>query len=96
VDAVDGLTWTLDPGTVERYDPASHGWVEHKVPTREQFPEGFDRPFCHWREFWSREGERLVVEWVGPLALRAVMLNGEINVGPMTSAEFEAAWMRKG
>lgn len=93
---MDGLIWRLSEDAVERYDPKAHGWSEHRGPYRDTFPEVFDRRMVHWREFWVRGGERLIVEWAGPLALKAVLLNGEEITGKLTDAAFEAAWMREG
>lgn len=92
---MDRVTWTLDPDTVERYAPASRGWVDHHGPYRETFPEVMDRRMVHWREFWVRGDERLIVEWdSSPCTLVAVLLNGK-DVGRVTGADFDAVWMRE-
>jgi hypothetical protein len=89
------VSWEIDMDTVERYDPASCGWVKHHGPYRERFPEAWDRRICTWREFWVRGDERLIVEWeVEGRSIRAVMLNGEITEEPMTPEAFDAVWMR--
>lgn len=92
---MDGRSWELDADTVERYDPASQGWVKHHGPYRERFPEVWNRSMCAWREFWVRADERLVVEWeIEGVAVRAVFLNGHKLEGPVTGKAFDAVWVR--
>lgn len=92
---MDGLTWTLDPDAMDRFEPHSHGWEYFRGLSLEEFPGVRGRSMVHTRDFWTRGAERLVVESNPEGLITAVLLNGK-EISPLSGEEFDAAWMQKG
>ncbi|MGF1428525.1 hypothetical protein [Kitasatospora sp. LaBMicrA B282] len=72
---------------------AAAGWTRVTSPPPAMFPETVARPSAWGRNFYTRGGQRLVMEWSDPVTLTAVLMNGLVQ--PVETAEDLAALIRR-